>query len=209
MAKSLSKRFKKAVLLKFAPRIIYFVVNLLYFTCKKEFHSNIKAEDLPMPSIITFWHGELLSVLIGYLKYKKSSNIDSIVSEHKDGEIIARVVSLFGGGTIRGSSTRGGIKALRESFKSIDGGRDLGITPDGPRGPRHSVAEGIVLISKRKNVPIVTFNCKPTSYWQLNSWDKFTIPKPFSTLHFYIGEPFLLDDLSMEDSKELIKERLK
>jgi len=149
-----------------------------------------------------------LSILKSYVSFRKSTEIDTVISEHFDGELIARVVGLYKGGSIRGSSTKGAIKVLKLSFKSLAKKRDLGITPDGPKGPRHSVADGIVLISKKKNVPIVTFNCKPTSYWQLKSWDKFIIPKPFSTLDIFIGEPFFLNDLTMEESKKLIKERL-
>ncbi len=206
MAKLLSKDFKKAVLLKIAPKVIYVVVKLLYFTCKKRFYD--KAVGVKSPMIMACWHGELLSVLLGYISYKKNIKLDSVISGHNDGEIIARVISLFGGGTIRGSSTRGGMRVIKDSFKSLDLGRDLAITPDGPKGPRHSVADGIVLISKKKNVPIVVCNCKPTSYWQFNSWDKFIIPKPFCTLDFYVQEPFFLDDLSLKESKEFIKERL-
>ncbi|MFK5882547.1 MAG: lysophospholipid acyltransferase family protein [Sulfurospirillum sp.] len=194
---------------KIAPKIIYLIANILYLTCKKKFHTKIAPKDLNKPTVIAFWHGELLSVLKGYLFFVGNPNIDSIVSEHSDGEIIAKTVSLFGGGTIRGSSTRGGIKVLKQSFKALQKGRNIAITPDGPKGPRHSVADGIVLISQKKMVPIVTFNCKPTSYWQFKSWDRFIIPKPFSTLDFYIGEPFLLDGLSLQESKKLIKERLK
>ncbi len=208
MAKLFTKDFKKAVLLKIAPRFLYVFLNLLYFTCRKKINTKILSKDLPSSVIVTFWHGELLALLKGYLLYRNSNKIDTLVSEHKDGEIIARVVTLYGGGSIRGSSTRGGIKALRQAFKSIELKRDIGITPDGPKGPRHSVADGIVLISQKKNVPIVTFNCKPSSFWQLNSWDKFVIPKPFCTLNFYIGEPFYLDGLSIDEAKELVKERL-
>ncbi len=208
MAKQFFKKFRNTVLLKFAPRFFYIVLNILFFTCKKKFYSAVESDDLPNPVIVVFWHGELLPVMKGYMLYRGNKNIDSIISEHKDGELIARIVSLFGGGTIRGSSTRGGVKALIQSFKTLGEKRDLGIAIDGPKGPRHSVADGVVLISQKKSVPIVAFNCKPTSYWQLNSWDKFVIPKPFCTLDFYISEPFVLDDLTMQEAKEKIKERL-
>ena len=208
MAKQFFKKFRNTILLKFAPRIFYIVLGILFFTCKKKFYSTVESDKLPNPVIVVFWHGELLSVMKGYMLYRGNKNIDSMISEHKDGELIARVVSLFGGGTIRGSSTRGGVKALMQSFKTLKKKRDLGIALDGPRGPRHSVADGVVLISQKKSVPIVAFNCKPTSYWQLNSWDKFVIPKPFCTLNFYVSEPFLLDDLTMQEAKEKVKERL-
>ncbi len=207
MATSWIKRIKNSILLKVAPRVLYIFINLLYSTCKKRFHTEFE-DELSSPIIVAFWHGELLSILKGYMLYRKSANIYTMVSEHKDGEIIARVISLFGGYAIRGSSTRGGLKALRESFRVVNKKRDLAITPDGPKGPRHSVADGVVLISQKKKVPIVTFNCKPSAYWQFGSWDKFVIPKPFSTLDFYIGKPFYLDDLPIQEAKEILKERL-
>ncbi len=208
MAKLLSKKFKKRILVSVIPYLTYVLLKTLYFTCKKRFYYE-GTRQIPEPSIWAFWHGELLMVIKAYLEIRKSSDIDSMISEHSDGEIIARVIKLFGGGVIRGSTTRGAIKALKGAFASIKNGRDIGITPDGPRGPRHSVAEGIVLISKKKRIPIVTLNCKPSSYWQFNSWDKFVVPKPFSTLNFYVGEPFYLDEsIKMEEAKEMIRKRL-
>jgi lysophospholipid acyltransferase (LPLAT)-like uncharacterized protein len=208
MAKLFNKNFKRRLLLKFAPRLLFVVLNILYFTCRKKFHSKGHVSDIPRPAIFTFWHGELLALLKGYVDFRKSTKIDTMISAHFDGELIAKIVDLYKGGSIRGSSTKGAIKALKSSFKSIAKNRDLAITPDGPKGPRHSVADGIVLISKKKNVPIVTLNCRPTSYWQLKSWDKFIIPKPFSRLDIFIGEPFYLNDLTTQESKKLIKERL-
>ena len=208
MAKLSFKEFKKAVLLKIAPVVFFIFLNLLYLSCKKKFYAKTKTNEIQHPAIFAFWHGEFLPILKGYIDFRGSRDIDTIISSHFDGELIAKAVSIFGGGSIRGSSTRGALRALKDSFRSLELKRDLGITPDGPKGPRHSVADGIVLISKKKNVPIVTINCKPSSYWQLSSWDKFVIPRPFSTLHIYVGEPFYLGDLSLEESKQLIKERL-
>ncbi|MDX1810074.1 MAG: lysophospholipid acyltransferase family protein [Sulfurospirillaceae bacterium] len=177
-------------------------------TCKKRIHSNTALDKLPSPLIVAFWHGEILATMGLYQICKKNMNIDFLISEHKDGEIIARTIALFGEGSIRGSSTRGGIKALRQAFKAIEMGKNIGITPDGPRGPRHSVADGIVIVSQRKQVPIMTLNFQPSSFWQIKSWDKFVIPKPFSTVDFYLGDSFLVDDLLMDDAKNIIKERL-
>jgi len=143
-----------------------------------------------------------------YHGFRKRKSIDSIISEHSDGEIASRFIELLGGGVIRGSSTRGGVKALKGAFKSISQGRDVGITPDGPKGPRHSVSNGVVLIAQKKSVPIVTMNCQPSSCWRFDSWDRFFIPKPFCTLNFYFSEPFYINDLDEDKAKELIKERL-
>jgi len=94
------------------------------------------------------------------------------------------------------------------AIKELKNGVDVAITPDGPRGPRHSVANGIVAIAQKTRCDILIFNCVPTSYWQFNSWDKFVIPKPFGTINFYISEPFNVVDMEMEEAKNLIKEKM-
>ena len=93
------------------------------------------------------------------------------------------------------------LKKLREGF-------DIALTPDGPKGPRHSVADGIVAMAKKSNVKIVTFNYRADRYWQLGSWDRFIIPKPFSTIEFFASEPFSINHLSDEEAKIYIRERL-
>ena len=82
------------------------------------------------------------------------------------------------------------------------------ITPDGPRGPRYSIADGIVAIAKKSGKNIVCFNSIPTKYWQFKSWDKFVLPKPFGKIDFYISEPFSIEDLELEDAKSLIKTKM-
>ena len=143
-----------------------------------------------------------------YKHYTKRRTIDTIVSNHFDGELVARLMQLFGGGTIRGSSSKGGVSALRGALKALKNGRDIGITPDGPRGPRHTVADGAAALAMMRKVPIITMNCNPTSYWSMKSWDHFCIPKPFSTIEFYFGDPFYVHELSLEEAKALIQKRL-
>jgi len=143
-----------------------------------------------------------------YIDYRKAKNIDTIVSQHHDGEIATRLLHFFGGGSIRGSSSKGGLKALKDAFTSLKNGRDIGITPDGPRGPRHSVADGAVVIAQKKGVPLVAMNVKMSRCWRFNSWDRFVMVKPFATLDFYYSDPFYVTDLSLDDAKKSIKERL-
>ena len=143
-----------------------------------------------------------------YKKIMKDVKMSLMISDHFDGEMIAKSVSYFGFDTIRGSSTRGGIKALKESFKKIDLGHSIAITPDGPKGPRHSIADGIISIAQKKELQIVAFSYIASSKWIMNSWDKFIIPKPFSTIDFYASEPFSLEGLGKEEAKEEIKRRL-
>ena len=203
----LSKEKKRAILLKVVPPVAYFLIRLLYLSCKKVYHT---PQQIPKsPFIVGLWHEYILfSPLMFKKTMPKDDKCSVIISEHFDGKMIAKIVNLFGLGSIAGSSTRGGIKAVKESFKLLDKGECVAITPDGPRGPRHSVADGIVAISQKKDVNIVAYSYKASSFWRLNSWDKFLIPKPFSRVDFYISEPFSLKDKSIKEAKEIIKERL-
>ncbi len=145
---------------------------------------------------------------LNYRKFKPNGNIKVIVSHHRDGETIRKVVDYLGVGAISGSSSKGGAKALIQAIKTIRSGIDIAITPDGPRGPRYSVANGIVAISQKTNAKIVTCQIKTSKFWQLNSWDKFIIPKPFGIIDFYISEPFDINNLEMDDAKKLIKDKM-
>lgn len=207
MGKLLSKKTKRKLEAILVPSILYVVLYLLYFSCKKRYHYD-ESKVKETPTLFVFWHGELMLLPFGYRDYRKSKNIDTIVSSHHDGEIATRLLKKLGGGAIRGSSTRGGLKALVEAFKSIDNGRDVGITPDGPKGPRYSVADGAVLIAQKKKVPIVAMNVNASRAWRLKSWDRFMIPKPFCTLDFYYSDPFYVSDLSIDEAKEKIKKEL-
>lgn len=188
------------------PFILQIFVRIIYITNKKVFHHPNALKDKVY--IVTFWHGELLMQPFNYQKLKPLGKVSAMISEHKDGEAITKTVEYLGIHSIRGSSTRGGTKALINAIKELKGGDDIAITPDGPKGPRHSVANGIVAISQKTNAKILAFNCKPTKYWQLNSWDRFIVPKPFGTIHFYVSEPFGIDNLELEEAKNLIKAKL-
>ena len=206
MAKLFSKDTKRKLLVWIVPPLVYALIKLLFFTCKKKFYRVY--DGSATPSIYAIWHGEILMAADAYKYYTKRKTIDTIVSNHFDGELVARLMQLFGGGTIRGSTSKGGASVLRGALKTLQKGRDIGITPDGPRGPRHSVADGAAALAMIKKVPIVTMHCKPTSYWSMKSWDHFCIPKPFCTIEFYFGDPFYVHDLTLAEAKVLIQKRL-
>lgn len=197
---------KLFLITKVAPFLLQLFVRFIYLTSKKRFHHPKELKDKTY--IVSFWHGELLMQPFNYQKLKPHGKVSAMISEHKDGEAITKTVEYLGIYSIRGSSTRGGAKALIGAIKELKGGDDIAITPDGPKGPRFSVADGIVAIHKKTNAKILAFNCKPSSYWQFNSWDKFIVPKPFGTIDFYVSEPFSVEDLEVEEAKEFIKNRL-
>nr|WP_240332111.1 lysophospholipid acyltransferase family protein [Sulfurospirillum tamanensis] len=182
-------------------------MRLITFTCKVK----LKGEWRPLatPCVFALWHGELVMMPVFYQRFfPKNRSLAIIVSQHKDGEILAKIVSRLGIKTLRGSSSRGAVGVLKEAFRTMQQGSDVAVTPDGPRGPRHFVAEGVVALSSRNNAPIVTINCRASKVWQFKSWDKMFLPKPFSTIEFFIGEPFEVKGLSKDKAKAILRERL-
>lgn len=191
---------------KVVPFVLQLFVKFVYFTSKKTFHH--PKIDEKEPFVVAFWHGELLMQPFNYKKLKPLGKVSAMISQHKDGEAITRTVEYLGIHSIRGSSSKGAAKVLIGAIKEIKAKNDVAITPDGPRGPRFSVADGIVAISKKTNAKILIFNCKATKYWQFKSWDKFVVPKPFGKLEFFIQEPIDISKMENEKAKEYIKEKM-
>ena len=200
------KKFKKNFQIAVLPFFLQLIVKIIYLTNKKVYHypASMDSENF----ILSFWHGDLLMQPFNYKSFKKNGLVKVIVSEHSDGEIIRRTVEHLGIDSLSGSSTRGGAKALLGAIKALQNGVDVAITPDGPKGPMHTIADGIVMIAQKTNSKILCFGSRASSYWQFDSWDKFTIPKPFGKIDFYVSEPFLVDGLTMEEAKEKIAKNM-
>jgi lysophospholipid acyltransferase (LPLAT)-like uncharacterized protein len=135
--------------------------------------------------VLVLWHGEMLPLLY----YHRNREIAVLVSEHGDGEIIARILRDFGFRLIRGSTSRGAARALIAVDRELREGFDVGITPDGPRGPRHSVAPGALLAAHRAGAKLMPLAARASAFWQLGSWDRFIIPKPFARITVAYGDP--------------------
>jgi lysophospholipid acyltransferase (LPLAT)-like uncharacterized protein len=139
--------------------------------------------------VYTLWHGQMLPILWAH---RQPTGV--IISEHRDGEIIARVVGRLGFFGVRGSSSRGGVRALLEAVQVLKRGADMAITPDGPRGPRHSFAPGALVLAHRAGVPLVSIVAHVDRAWRLRSWDGFEIPKPFARVTIVYGPPTRVED---------------
>ncbi len=143
--------------------------------------------------IFAIWHNRLSLSMILYWRFirggtKTDRRLAALTSASRDGGLLARVVELFGGHPVRGSSSRRGAQALRELVTAAEAGFDLAITPDGPRGPVYSVQEGIIALAQLTGYPIV-----PVTFWlswkkSLNTWDRFQVPLPFSQCHVQFGK---------------------
>jgi lysophospholipid acyltransferase (LPLAT)-like uncharacterized protein len=205
----LKSAFAKRVMINLAPKLVYYLLRVIMITCKKrvEFDERFDGRQL----IYAGWHGELLLFPYFYKYYAQRQNVDRniylLISQHSDGELIARFGNLFGCESIRGSSSKGAVKSLVEAIRRVKSGYDLGVTPDGPKGPRHSVADGIAAVSAKTGVDIVCYNYNASKFWQLKSWDRFAIPKPFSTITFY-AKYIDTKDMSVDEIKERVKKEL-
>ena len=147
-------------------------------------------------TVMALWHGEMLPLLY----YHRHRQIAVMVSEHGDGEIIARILTSFGFRLIRGSTSRGAARALIAVDRELAEGFDVGITPDGPRGPLHSVAPGALIAAHRAGVRIVPLAAAASAFWQLGSWDRFMIPKPFARVTIAYGDPFAVEATSSREA---------
>ena len=135
--------------------------------------------------IYAFWHCNML--MPGYLL--KNLGIQVLVSQHRDGEYIAGIISLLGFGTVRGSTTRGGARAMIHLTRKALTGHSIIITPDGPQGPRHVAQPGIIVLARKTGFPIIPIATKISKRWELPSWDRFVIPKPFAKVTLSLGKP--------------------
>jgi lysophospholipid acyltransferase (LPLAT)-like uncharacterized protein len=158
--------------------------------------------------VMAFWHGRILPAAY----YFRRRGIVVITSENFDGEWIARIIERFGFGTARGSSSRGGLKAMLQLVREMGSGRPAGFTLDGPRGPARVAQPGAIWLARATGNPVLPFHLESSSYWMTNSWDKTQIPKPFSTVALVVGDPLEVpanaDDQQLEAFRQEVEKRL-
>jgi hypothetical protein len=133
---------------------------------------------------MAFWHGRILTATY----YFRRRGIVVITSENFDGEWIARIIERFGYGTARGSTTRGGKRAMLQLVRDMEAGKPAGFTVDGPRGPARVAQPGAIWLAKATGNPVLPFHLEASAHWSLPSWDRTQIPKPFSTVALVVGE---------------------
>ncbi|MEJ7811266.1 MAG: lysophospholipid acyltransferase family protein [Gemmatimonadaceae bacterium] len=148
------------------------------------------------PFVLAFWHGRMLPLLW----HHRGQGIAILISEHGDGEIIARIGEAMGCRTVRGSSSRGAERALLGMIRIVKDGGVVAVTPDGPRGPAESFAPGAVIVAQRGGAPIVPLAAGASSAWRLGSWDRFMIPKPFARVTISYGDPIAFAQVGTRDA---------
>jgi len=180
-AKDIYRKIGKLVI----PPIGALLMRLLYSTYKFEY--SIEGKLPNRNCVFVGWHGELFVNPLVYRKLRKGYKTYAVVSHHFDGELIAKTLQFAGRiNALRGSSRKGAKAVLLQAIKQIQKGGDIILTPDGPRGPRHSFQPGALAIAKRAEGNLVIITMRAHKYWQLKSWDQFVIPKPFSKVEIFV-----------------------
>jgi lysophospholipid acyltransferase (LPLAT)-like uncharacterized protein len=152
------------------------------------------------PVVFAFWHGHMLPLLW----YHRREGVVVLASEHGDGELIARVAARLGYGAVRGSTTRGGGRALLGLIRAARDGHDIAVAPDGPRGPAEVFAPGAVVVAQRSRAPLVLVAAGAASAWRLRSWDRFLVPKPFARVTVRYADPQVVRAGSLRDASEQV-----
>ena len=200
------KRFFRKLGLIFIPPMLYIIMRLFWFTYRKKYHFIDKPIEGQCMAIT--WHSELLVSPQVYRKLRKKQLTSAIIAQHHDGELIARTLKVLNIMALRGSSRRGAKSVLINAIKALKDGYSVMITPDGPKGPRYSMNDGAVALALRAKLPLMVVNYKPHSYWQVPSWDRFIIPKPFTTLEIY-HQVLDIQGMNREDAKKYLQEQMK
>jgi len=165
------------------------------------------------PLVLALWHGELFPATA--FGHTITARLVTFVSQSRDGEFIARVIERLGHVTVRGSSTRGGVKALLQAKRVMEKeNRRAVFTIDGPKGPRHQAKDGVIFLAQRAGariVPLRAFPQRSTVFEK--SWDRFVLPWPFTRCRIYLGEPMAvtgdkLDEAVMATERARLEERM-
>jgi len=139
------------------------------------------------PRIFVFWHNRILLMPYIYRRYYRHAPLVVMISESRDGEMIAQTAEKFGIEAARGSTSGKAVSALIRMHRALArAGKHVGITPDGPRGPRYEVQPGVVHLAQNSGLPVIPVSTEITCKWEARSWDKFQIPKPFSRCDIFI-----------------------
>ncbi len=202
--------YKKILRTKLAYSVICWIgakyIKFVSFTNSWSFINKKYVENLWKKNeafILCFWHGRLLMMPLSWNKEKK---INVLISAHSDGQLLSKTVKHFNIETITGSSSQGGSEAIRNIIKSLKSGISIGMTPDGPRGPRMKVNSAIIKIASLTGHKIVPLSYSVKKKFFLNSWDKFLVALPFGKGCFVWGKPIKIKkNISTNEDLKLSK----
>ena len=158
--------------------------------------------------IAALWHNRLLLFPHLLKRFAPERKGAALISASRDGAILADLVRRFGFDVVRGSSSRQGATAILQLTEVLARGRDVVITPDGPRGPAYQIGAGLPYLSQKSGVPVLPVNMEYSSYWRLKNWDRFILPRPFSKVRVIVGHPHQVPPTTTDEEFETERLRL-
>lgn len=183
-----------------------YLIKLLSLTLRIRFQNTSHFDALEGPVILVFWHGQIIPATAAWIeKCPRPQRLVALTSASKDGAIIEHTMKTYRVDSVRGSSSRRGTAALIELKKTLDAGRDICITPDGPRGPAKVLQAGPLKLSQLTGAPVLPLRITCSSSWKLKTWDSFEIPKPFSTMYLCIDAPIYVPRKIEDEELELLR----
>jgi len=182
--KTFRRRVGRALGLSIGPTLIRILASTWRGTVEGQEH--VDGAHTRGGYFMALWHGRMLIPAVRHSRQGYSV----LVSKSGDGDVSEALLGRLGYGIVRGSTGRGARAALREMLRQLRAGTPIAITPDGPRGPPHSISPGMAWMASATKHPVIPCGFVAANAWHLASWDRFTIPKPFSRVAFVYGEPF-------------------
>jgi len=160
------------------------------------------------PVIFAIWHNRLLMLPPPFDRWFPTRQSIGLISASRDGDLVSLLIVRSGYGTIRGSTSRKGVIALRQLVDALAAGSNVLFTPDGPRGPVYEVSPGVIFVAQKSGAPIVPLHMEYSSCWRLKSWDRFCVPRPFSKLRFILGAALHVEPTAEAEQFEAARLRL-
>ncbi len=188
--------------------VIAWAIRLYCLTLRFRIDDRGGMHSLSKPVIWAIWHNRLFPLPVIYLRIARDRCLSGLTSPSTDGAILSAVLRRFGIQSVRGSSNKRAAQSLVECRRRLLSGSDLAITPDGPRGPRCVAAPGVVQLARLTNCPLMPVKVDYSSKWQLKSWDRFQIPRPFARVTITVLPPMTIGDGPIEDDCRRIEELL-
>ncbi len=203
----MSSKILDAIGVRVVPRLAYWLIRLWFSTCRETEHNAPYFDDLmakKVPLILSFWHYSLVYVFY----HQRNDYATVMVSASKDGEYIARLAKCFGMDSVRGSSNKQGLRALKSLIKIVNEGSPAGIVADGSQGPALKVQAGTIMLASKTGSPIVPVVWSADRYIVFRSWDRLSLPKPFAKVDYFYGEPLSVPEKISSEELESYRSKL-
>jgi lysophospholipid acyltransferase (LPLAT)-like uncharacterized protein len=188
----------------------FHLLNMLGRTLRYQIddRAGIVGQPVRQNYIGALWHNRLLIFPLVLRRFFSNRHGAALISASRDGDLLSDAIHRFDYDVVRGSSSKLGASGLLQLSEVLAAGRDVVITPDGPRGPAYELGPGLIFLAQKTGAPVLPINMEYSSCWRVKSWDRFIIPRPFSKVRVIIGRPERIRSTSSDDEFESERLRL-